>query len=110
MRTHPLWNPFETPSGDEIGAARVRVDVSSPVPALALVEVVAPDPAWPHLYAVARDRLVDALWERALAIEHMGSTSVPGLPAKPTIDIDSPLPTPATRTHGCRRSRGWASC
>ena len=53
-----------------------------------LVEVVAPDPAWPQWYAVVRDRVVAALGIRLLAIEHVGSTAVPGLWAKPVIDID----------------------
>jgi GrpB-like predicted nucleotidyltransferase (UPF0157 family) len=52
------------------------------------VEVVAPDPAWPQWYAVVRDRVVAALHDRVLAIEHVGSTAVPGLWAKPMIDID----------------------
>lgn len=84
MRTHPLWNPYELPSEDEINAARVSVGAWRPEP----VEVVAPDPTWPAQYAVARDRVLAALGERVLSIEHVGSTSVPGLWAKPMIDID----------------------
>lgn len=45
------------------------------------------DAAWPALFERERDRLVAALGDVALAIEHVGSTAVPGLPAKPTIDI-----------------------
>lgn len=82
MRTHPLWNPFETPSPVEIEAARVAATLPE------TVEVVAPDPSWPQRYAAARDRIVAALGERALSIEHVGSTSVPGLWAKPVIDVD----------------------
>lgn len=50
------------------------------------VEVVAYDPAWPDLFNLERARLAAAL-PHALAIEHFGSTSVPGLSAKPTIDM-----------------------
>jgi GrpB-like predicted nucleotidyltransferase (UPF0157 family) len=82
--THPLWNPFETPSEEDINAARAKLGVWVPTP----VEVVAPHPAWPRWYAAARDRVVATLGERVLAIEHVGSTSVPGLWAKPMIDID----------------------
>lgn len=82
MSTHPLWNPFETPTLDEIEAARVSTAPPESV------EVVAPDPAWAQWYAAARDRIVAAPGERALAIEHVGSTSVPGLWAKPVIDIN----------------------
>ncbi|WP_250008321.1 GrpB family protein [Actinoplanes sp. M2I2] len=46
------------------------------------------DPAWPGRYAAARDAIVAALGERILGLEHVGSTSVPGLAAKPVVDID----------------------
>ncbi|GAB3442456.1 GrpB family protein [Actinophytocola sediminis] len=45
------------------------------------------DPRWPALFAHDRATIAAALGERALAIDHTGSTSVPGLPAKPIIDI-----------------------
>lgn len=43
--------------------------------------------AWPALFAREARRIRDALRERAITIEHVGSTSVPGLAAKPVIDI-----------------------
>ncbi len=45
------------------------------------------DPGWPSQFARHRDRIRTALGDRALAIEHIGSTSVPGLAAKPIIDV-----------------------
>jgi len=45
------------------------------------------DPAWPARFAVERARIAEALGERALRIEHIGSTSVAGLAAKPIVDI-----------------------
>jgi len=45
------------------------------------------DPRWPAWFEDDRARIAEALGERALRIEHTGSTSVPGLPAKPIIDI-----------------------
>jgi GrpB-like predicted nucleotidyltransferase (UPF0157 family) len=45
------------------------------------------DPEWPRLFEREAGRIGSALGERALRIEHMGSTSVPGLAAKPIIDI-----------------------
>jgi GrpB-like predicted nucleotidyltransferase (UPF0157 family) len=45
------------------------------------------DPEWPALYAREEARIRAALGDRVLAIEHTGSTSVPGLAAKPIIDI-----------------------
>jgi GrpB-like predicted nucleotidyltransferase (UPF0157 family) len=50
--------------------------------------VVDPDPRWPEVYAELAARIRAALGTRALAVEHVGSTSVPGLAAKPVIDVD----------------------
>jgi GrpB-like predicted nucleotidyltransferase (UPF0157 family) len=49
------------------------------------------DPAWPALFEAERELLQAAIGDWALAIEHVGSTSVPGLAAKPIIDIGVPL-------------------
>ncbi|HUG64379.1 MAG TPA: GrpB family protein [Gaiellaceae bacterium] len=46
------------------------------------------DPEWPRLFEREAERIRDALGAKALLIEHVGSTSVPGLAAKPIIDID----------------------
>jgi GrpB-like predicted nucleotidyltransferase (UPF0157 family) len=51
------------------------------------VEVVPYDPDWPMQYAGWRELLVPHLGGSALRVEHVGSTSVPGLAAKPVIDI-----------------------
>src|SRR5712691_12103656 len=45
------------------------------------------DPNWPTLFEQERTRIKKALGSFALAIEHMGSTAVPGLPSKPIIDL-----------------------
>ena len=47
-----------------------------------------PDPGWPRRYRELAARIREALGWRVLELEHVGSTSVPGLPAKPIIDID----------------------
>ncbi len=52
-----------------------------------VLEVVDYDPAWPAAYESWRQRIAGALGATAIGIEHVGSTSVPGLAAKPTIDI-----------------------
>lgn len=52
------------------------------------------DEAWPRRFAVERDRVVEALGSRALRVDHVGSTSVPGLAAKPIIDIDLTVADP----------------
>jgi GrpB-like predicted nucleotidyltransferase (UPF0157 family) len=51
------------------------------------IEVVEPDARWSEDFEVLADRIRVALGVRALQIEHVGSTAVPGLPAKPVIDI-----------------------
>lgn len=45
------------------------------------------DPQWPKLFRHEADRIRAVLGSRALRIEHTGSTSVPGLVAKPVIDM-----------------------
>lgn len=45
------------------------------------------DPAWPRDFEVLRQRIWPDLADVALQIEHVGSTSVPGLAAKPIIDM-----------------------
>jgi GrpB-like predicted nucleotidyltransferase (UPF0157 family) len=45
------------------------------------------DPQWPQLFEREADRIRAVLGSRALRIEHTGSTSVPGLAAKPIIDV-----------------------
>jgi GrpB-like predicted nucleotidyltransferase (UPF0157 family) len=52
------------------------------------IAMTEPDPAWPLHYSDLATRIRQALGWRVLQIEHVGSTSVPGLPAKPIIDID----------------------
>ena len=51
------------------------------------VEVVPYDTQWPEIYQAEIERLVPAIGEQEVAFHHIGSTSVPGLSAKPTIDI-----------------------
>jgi GrpB-like predicted nucleotidyltransferase (UPF0157 family) len=51
------------------------------------VHLMPSDPEWPRRFARWRDRIRAALGATALRAEHVGSTSVPGLAAKPVIDI-----------------------
>lgn len=52
------------------------------------IEVQAYDASWPVLYQRLSQEILHALGNKALAIAHVGSTAVLGLPAKPVIDID----------------------
>ncbi len=51
------------------------------------IEVVDYDPAWPKLFETEQTLLCRVLGEVAERIRHIGSTAVPGLAAKPIIDI-----------------------
>jgi GrpB-like predicted nucleotidyltransferase (UPF0157 family) len=52
-----------------------------------LVIIVDYDPGWPVLYEKERKQILEIIGDRILGIEHIGSTAVPGLGAKPIIDI-----------------------
>lgn len=68
-----------------------RVAVRKSKPPLAVVPA---DPAWPAVFDVFRARIVAALGPSGyLAINHVGSTSIPDLPAKDVIDIDLVVPS-----------------
>jgi GrpB-like predicted nucleotidyltransferase (UPF0157 family) len=56
-------------------------------PLFAPILLVDYDPTWPDRFQHKAETIRKALGERALRIEHVGSTSVPGLLAKPIIDI-----------------------
>jgi GrpB-like predicted nucleotidyltransferase (UPF0157 family) len=59
------------------------------------VEIVEYDPAWPATFEALRREIAHAMGDLALAIEHVGSTAVPGLAAKPIIDMDVVVRSPA---------------
>jgi GrpB-like predicted nucleotidyltransferase (UPF0157 family) len=58
------------------------------------VEIVPYDSNWPLRFDAFARAIRDALGQIALAVEHVGSTSVPGLAAKDVIDIDLTVPDP----------------
>jgi GrpB-like predicted nucleotidyltransferase (UPF0157 family) len=51
------------------------------------VVIVDYDPEWPARYAAEAARIRETLGDRIVAVEHIGSTAVPGLAAKPIIDL-----------------------
>lgn len=51
------------------------------------------DASWPERFAVEARAIADALGELVVAVEHVGSTAVPGLAAKPTIDVAAGVTT-----------------
>jgi GrpB-like predicted nucleotidyltransferase (UPF0157 family) len=73
-----------TPSTEE----QIRAtQVGELVPLVAPIQIVDYDPEWPRLYKREAERVKSTLGDRILLIEHVGSTSVPGLAAKPKIDM-----------------------
>src|SRR5690348_6645348 len=72
-----------------------QVTVVDVVPHDAPMQLSPYDPAWPRQYVVEADTIRAALGHRVLGLEHVGSTSVPGLIAKPIIDILLVLADPA---------------
>ncbi len=66
--------------------------IGGPMPLTRPIELHDYDPSWPERYAEHAARLRAALGERVVRLEHVGSTSVPGLAAKPIIDIVLEVP------------------
>ncbi|MEK6275067.1 MAG: GrpB family protein [Actinomycetota bacterium] len=63
------------------------VTVGELQPVSGAIELVEYDPSWPGLFEREAERIRSALGDRVLLLEHTGSTSVPGLAAKPIIDM-----------------------
>src|SRR4051795_2439989 len=57
------------------------------------IRIVDYDPEWPALAAVEMRRIEEALGRVAVRLEHVGSTAVPGLAAKPIIDLQLSVKT-----------------
>jgi GrpB-like predicted nucleotidyltransferase (UPF0157 family) len=67
--------------GEIMAKARARIERSTPV------AIVPYNPLWPVAYERERATIVNAISGVAVDVQHVGSTSVPGLGAKPTVDI-----------------------
>jgi len=68
---------------EQIRAAQIGELVPLAMP----IQIVDYDPEWPRLYEREAARVNSTLGDRVLLLEHVGSTSVPGLAAKPKIDM-----------------------
>jgi GrpB-like predicted nucleotidyltransferase (UPF0157 family) len=86
------------------------VTVGERVPHNDTIELAPYDPLWPSRFAMLAERIRGALGDQVLLLEHVGSTSVPGLCAKPVIDMvlavpdssDEPSYVPALEAAGFR--------
>jgi GrpB-like predicted nucleotidyltransferase (UPF0157 family) len=74
--------------------ARVEAATIGPVEPGRIV-LADPDPQWPARAEERAEVIRAALGEAALEVHHVGSTSVPGLPAKPILDLLLVVPDPA---------------
>lgn len=52
------------------------------------IEIADYDPAWPQTFQTIRSKVSSCLHELVSRVEHVGSTAVPGLAAKPIVDMD----------------------
>jgi GrpB-like predicted nucleotidyltransferase (UPF0157 family) len=62
-----------------------------------MIVIVSYDRAWPALFAAEATRIRESFGLHAMRIEHVGSTAVPGLAAKPVIDIQVSVQSLASR-------------
>jgi GrpB-like predicted nucleotidyltransferase (UPF0157 family) len=69
--------------------------VGTRVPLNKTIDLEFYNPEWPRLYAELEQQIREALGAKALMIAHVGSTSVPGLSAKPVIDVVLAVPDSA---------------
>lgn len=77
-----------TEANHRSGEDRVIRGAAGPArPHNAPIHIVDYDPDWPRLYRREEERITGLLGATALRVEHVGSTSVPGLAAKPRIDV-----------------------
>jgi GrpB-like predicted nucleotidyltransferase (UPF0157 family) len=70
------------------------------------IVVADPDPAWPALFERLAQPVREALGEIGARVEHVGSTSVPGLAAKPIVDMDVVVASAADVQAAIERLRG----
>lgn len=86
VATHPLWRPYRPEANAERQAHRVAQ------------RQIRPGPLQPHQarwrcdYLELEALIAAALQDRHLSLRHVGSTAVPGLSAKPVIDLDLTVP------------------
>jgi putative glutamine amidotransferase len=99
------WHPEETADGDPaqqslfdalVLLARMRGSRAKPGEAEGRTRRygLAPyDPSWPLRFEEEAARILDVLGDVAVRIDHVGSTSVPGLVAKPVVDVQVAVPS-----------------
>jgi GrpB-like predicted nucleotidyltransferase (UPF0157 family) len=87
--------PLNPEAAGPYDEALVKVVGGGPQPSHGPIQIRDFEPAWPRWYATEADRVRRVLGDRVVRLEHAGSTSVPGLPAKPIIDMVLEVPDSA---------------
>ena len=87
FRYHPIIVEQTTFPWHRLFEVRLALDVIPAGRGRSGITVVDYDPRWPRMYEEDRSAIVQALGPLVRGIEHVGSTAVPGLAAKPIIDI-----------------------
>ena len=88
MTDGPDIDPYDIAEYDR----RMKRVIGGPRRLTGRLEIRDYDPEWPSLYLDEENRIRGALGDRVVLVSHAGSTSVPGLPAKPIIDIVLEVP------------------
>ena len=65
----------------------IAATVGERLPSNGTIHLAPYDPAWPSLFLRLKQQIREALGDKIRLLEHVGSTSVPGLSAKPVIDM-----------------------
>lgn len=81
-------NPKDPAGGAATDEDRLReVTIGERKPLNGPIHLALYDPEWPAQYLMLANQIHDALGDKVLLLEHVGSTAVPGLSAKPIIDM-----------------------
>jgi GrpB-like predicted nucleotidyltransferase (UPF0157 family) len=87
---------YDAPMPEPMTEAQIRAaTIGEPLVHDGPIQLADYDPAWPRLYAREEARIRGILGDRVRRLEHVGSTSVPGLAAKPIIDMVLAVPDSA---------------
>jgi len=85
MSAHPLWQPYASSANAERQSGRIAYRQVQPGPLQVRGD-------WAEEYRVVRQLIERAIRDQVLEMRHVGSPAVPGLLAKPVLDIDLTVP------------------
>lgn len=84
IRRSDTTTPAGFPRDTAVFERTTTISLAMPITS---VRVVPWDPRWPEQFEAEREELLPLFGDAAAAIHHVGSTSVPGLAAKPVLDV-----------------------